>query len=142
MEYSSNTSATHPYGSQSGIKIALKDQGPTQVAAHKVSDNSVAVNERSVQATNKAYQIAFERKQLDEQEREKVVEQLNEFISSMNKSIVFKKDEDAGREVVSIFDVDTGELIRQIPDEELLEVLRRLRQQSSGQSTGLLIDKV
>ncbi|GAL14769.1 hypothetical protein JCM19233_5781 [Vibrio astriarenae] len=55
---------------------------------------------------------------------------------------MFKKDEDAGREVVSIFDVDTGELIRQIPDEELLEVLRRLRQQSSGQSTGLLIDKV
>ncbi|MGR5543029.1 flagellar protein FlaG, partial [Vibrio campbellii] len=84
--------------------------GPTQVAAHKVSDNSVAVNERSVQATNKAYQIAFERKQLDEQECEKGVEQLNEFISSMNKSIVFKKDEDAGREVVSIFDVDTGEL--------------------------------
>jgi flagellar protein FlaG len=142
MEYSSNTSATHPYGSRSGIKIALKDQGPTQVAARKVSDNSVAVNERSVQATNKAYQIAFERKQLDEQECEKVVEQLNEFISSMNKSIVFKKDEGAGREVVSIFDVDTGELIRQIPDEELLEVLRRLRQQSSGQSTGLLIDKV
>ncbi|WP_394241761.1 flagellar protein FlaG [Vibrio astriarenae] len=142
MEYSSNTSATHPYGSQSGINIALKNQGPTQVAAQKKSDNTIAVNERSVQASEKVSQITLERKQLNEQEREKVVEQLNEFISSMNKSIVFKKDEDAGREVVSIFDVDTGELIRQIPDEELLEVLRRLRQQSSGQSTGLLIDKV
>ncbi|MDR9826004.1 flagellar protein FlaG [Vibrio sp. FNV 38] len=142
MEYSSNTSSTHPYGSQSGIKIALKDQIPIQVAAQKKSDNNITVNERSVQATDKVRQIAFESQPLNEQERDIVVEQLNEFISSMNKSIAFRKDEDAGREVVSIFDVDTGELIRQIPDEELLEVLKRLRQQSSGQSTGLLIDKV
>ncbi|MGL6258083.1 flagellar protein FlaG [Vibrio sp. WXL210] len=142
MEYYSGTSTTHPYDSQSGIKLALKNQEPKQVAAHKVGSDKIGVAESRTDGGPNVTKTNLAQHKLNEQEREKVVEQLNEFISSMNKSLAFKKDEDSGRDVVSIFDVDTGELIRQIPDEELLEVLRRLRQQSSGQRSGLLNDKV
>jgi len=142
MDYSSNTSIAHPYGSQSGINIASTNPEPKPVAAQEMSGSDAELSDRSAQASEKAFEIANQRQEINEQERERVVEHLNEFMSSINKNLSFRTDEESGQNIVSIFDVDTGELIRQIPDEELLEVLRRLRHQSSSYSSGLLIDKV
>ena len=65
---------------------------------------------------------------------------MNEFISSINKGVAFKVDEESGRDVVTIYEATTGDIIRQIPDEEMLEILRRLAAQTAN--TGLLAAKV
>lgn len=65
---------------------------------------------------------------------------MNEFISSINKGVSFKVDEESGRDVVTIYEATTGDIIRQIPDEEMLEILRRLAAHTS--SSGLLVEKV
>ena len=61
-----------------------------------------------------------------------MVEQMNDFISSIQTGLSFRIDEQSGRDVVTIYEESTGEIIRQIPDEEMLEVLRRLREQTAA----------
>lgn len=50
--------------------------------------------------------------------------QLDSYMKSMNRSLEFRVDEDSGRTVVSVRDSQTGELIRQIPSEEVLRMAR------------------
>lgn len=69
-----------------------------------------------------------------------MVEQMNEFVSSINKGVAFRVDEESGRDVVTIYETNTGDVIRQFPDEELLVVLRRLAEHSAN--SGLLVEKV
>ncbi len=69
-----------------------------------------------------------------------MVEQMNEFVSSINKGVAFRVDEESGRDVVTIYETNTGDVIRQFPDEELLVVLRRLAEHTAN--SGLLVEKV
>ena len=62
------------------------------------------------------------------------------FVTSINKGVAFRVDEESGRDVVTIYEATTGDVIRQIPDEEMLEILRRLAAHSAN--TGLLVEKV
>ncbi|WP_260259532.1 flagellar protein FlaG [Vibrio intestinalis] len=142
MEIPSYTSNIQSYGSQSGTKIASGYDNPQGVSLPSKKDVATELDQltsRSVEQTAEAIQV---RQKLSEQEREKVVEQMNEFISSINTSLSFRVDEESGRDVVTIFEESTGEIIRQIPDEEMLEVLRRLREQTARYSSGLVVDKV
>ena len=55
-----------------------------------------------------------------------VVEQLSEVMSIMNKGLAFSVDDDSGSAIVKVMDIDTGELIRQIPNDEALELAQKL----------------
>ena len=96
------------------------------------------VSESAAQAVERVIEATKEREKLNREERERVVEQVNDFISSINKGLSFRVDEESGRDVVTIYEADTGDIIRQIPDEELLEILRRLRDQTARYSSGLV----
>ncbi|KEY91538.1 Protein flaG [Candidatus Photodesmus blepharus] len=119
MEIPSDTSNIQPYASINGIKIAVEDN-----------------NDASNITANK------EDRKIPETEREKMAEQISEFISSINTDLSFRIDEKAKRNVVTIYETSTGKIIRQIPDEAMLEILRDLRDQVARYTSGLLIDKV
>ncbi|MGY3570380.1 flagellar protein FlaG [Vibrio paucivorans] len=142
MDIPSNTSNIQLYGSQGGIKLASEYNGAPSVASQKGSNKAAEVNQKSVQSAELAAEMLAQREKLNQAEREKVVEQMNEFVSSLNTGLSFRVDEQSGRDVVTIYEASTGDIIRQIPDEEMLEVFRRLRDQAARYSTGLLIDKV
>ena len=55
-----------------------------------------------------------------------VVEQLSEVMSIMNKGLAFSVDDDSGSAIVKVMDIDTGELIRQIPNDEALALAQKL----------------
>jgi len=57
---------------------------------------------------------------------EKVAQQLQDFVASLNKGISFSVDEKSGKDVISVTDTISGELIRQIPSEEVLELAQRI----------------
>ena len=61
-----------------------------------------------------------------------VVERLNQYLQSSQRSIQFRIDE--GKMIVTVVDANTGETVRQIPSEEMLAVSRRLRE------VGLVLD--
>ena len=67
-----------------------------------------------------------ERNTISPDELTQVVENLNAFVQIMKRNVAFDVDKDSGRDVISVFDADTKELIRQIPSEEALKLLKRM----------------
>ncbi|MDR3323137.1 MAG: flagellar protein FlaG [Zoogloeaceae bacterium] len=71
-----------------------------------------------------------------QQNLQKSVQELNEFIKPYATSLQFSIDDDLGRVVIKITDQDTQEVIKQIPSEEALELAKAL-----GKLKGLLIQQ-
>ncbi|UCD38494.1 MAG: flagellar protein FlaG [Fidelibacterota bacterium] len=60
-----------------------------------------------------------------------VVKDINTLVHQVaNTKISFDVDEDTGRAVVRVLNKETGEIIRQVPPEELLTLVARMRQLS------------
>ena len=138
MEIPSYTSNVQPYGSESGTKVASKNDEAQFVSLSKEPQANEKVNQQAVRSFEKVIEATKEREELNKEERERLVEQMNSFISSINKGLSFRVDEESGKEVVTIYEADTGDIIRQIPDEEMLEILRRRREQTARYSSGLV----
>ncbi|MCA2014869.1 flagellar protein FlaG [Vibrio tritonius] len=150
MEVPSYASNIQPYGSQNGIKLASENDSVKSVSNSKedrptvsrspdrVSEQVKESRQRAIDATN---EMVRKREQLNEEQRAKVMEQMNDFVNSINKGLSFRLDQESGREVVTIYEASTGDVIRQIPEEEMLEVLRRLAKEQDHRS-GLFNAKV
>lgn len=143
MDVSSNASNIQPYGLSNGTKIAYEKNSAANLTPSEVGANSQT---NKAQATDiphpveSAAELAEAREQINKEQREKMVEKMNEFISNINRGVAFKVDEDSGRDIVTIYETTTGDVIRQIPDKEMLETLNRLADYSAN--TGLLDDTV
>jgi flagellar protein FlaG len=55
-----------------------------------------------------------------------VAERLNERMRDMQRSLQFSVDDDSGRIVVKVIDRETDEVIRQIPSEEILAMMKHI----------------
>ncbi len=72
------------------------------------------------------------------------VKQLNSYVQSINRNIEFNIDTDSGETVVKVIDSETEKLIRQIPNEEALNMTKQLTESLINESgeTGLLLSKL
>ena len=61
-----------------------------------------------------------------------MAEQVEKFVGSFTRELKFRVDEDSSRNVVTVIDTKSGDTIRQIPTEELLDVIARLNEASGG----------
>lgn len=62
---------------------------------------------------------------------EKLIQSLTEIstsIQAIQRKLEFRVDDDSGRTVITVRDLDTQEVIRQIPSEQLLDVSARIRE--------------
>ena len=67
-------------------------------------------------------------------------DKINTMFQNENRSLQFKLDEDSGRTVINVVDTKTGEQIKQIPSEELLEISRKIAAQLDTEAiTGVLV---
>lgn len=72
------------------------------------------------------------------EEREKVealASQLNDVMETFHKRIRFRIDKELGQPYVQVVNVDTGEVIRTIPPQEILELMARMRD-----ALGMILD--
>ncbi|MFT5790292.1 MAG: flagellar protein FlaG [Shewanella sp.] len=105
-------------------------------AANSVSANSSAEQSKALKSETtldaaKVVEIdqthqAKEDEQSKVEELDALAADLTDMMSLMRKGLAFKVDDDSGQNVVSVMDVDSGELIRQIPNEEALELAQKL----------------
>jgi len=65
-----------------------------------------------------------------------VAQKLQDFIGGNHTSLQFSVDEEAGRDVIKVVDKQSGELVRQFPSEEVLDVIKSL-----SKATGSLFDE-
>ena len=64
-----------------------------------------------------------EAKQVD---MDHAVERIEGFVQSVQRDLEFSQDESTGDSVVTVRDRQTNEVIRQIPNEEMLDIAKRL----------------
>lgn len=57
---------------------------------------------------------------------EKAVKDLSQGVQNLQRSLQFSIDESSGRTVIKVVDKDTQEVIRQIPEQQVLEMAARL----------------
>lgn len=57
---------------------------------------------------------------------EKAIEDVQIMMELRNRSVTFSRDEEAGAEVIKVIDSKSGDVIRQMPSEELLTFMRNL----------------
>lgn len=71
------------------------------------------------------------------------VEEITEFVQARNRQLAFSIDEESQRSVVKVTDAESGEVIRQIPSEEVLALSERIRelQTDVGAAVGVLFNK-
>ena len=74
---------------------------------------------------------------------ETAVAQLSEFVQTNSRQLNFSVDEGSNKQVVKVTDAETGDIIRQIPSEEVLKLSERLQelQTEVGTAVGLLFSK-
>ncbi len=70
-------------------------------------------------------------------EIQRAIDNLNDFLTSSRRNLRFRVEEGLGRMVMTVLNPETGEIVRQIPPEELLTIARNLRDFGGG-----LIDTV
>ncbi len=115
--YSSSTNSLINSGSS-----GLVSTGSAKVAK---SDSEVIAQVAStpMQSSNINEVIAPVRESI-----EKIAADLQKFVQSMGRDLNFSVDETTGYHVVRVVDQSTGELIRQLPSDELLKLAREFEQ--------------
>ncbi len=138
MDISIGTSNIQPYGNSGGTQLALKNNDTTKASPSGIKSPPAQDDATAVPPSNQAYapdaivDMLEQRKALNADQLQKVVERMDEFVHSMDKNVSFRLDKATGRNVITIYQAQTGDVIKQIPDEEMLEVLKRLADASSG----------
>jgi len=104
------------------IKIqALESITPTKASVVEVEQKSVELVENAV--------VSEESNDDSEKQAEKLhvaVGQINDYVQSLQRNLQFTVDEATGKDVVTVIDSESKEVIRQLPSEEALELARRL----------------
>lgn len=59
-------------------------------------------------------------------EVKEAVSKLNEYVQKTQRDLDFQLDEDSGKTVIRVYDRESEQLVRQIPNEEALEMAKRL----------------
>jgi len=60
-------------------------------------------------------------------ELKKAISEINEFVQSVQRDLSFNMDEESGLTVIRVIDRGSGDLVRQIPSEEVLAIASQIR---------------
>ena len=61
---------------------------------------------------------------------------INEYVQSVQRDLSFRMDDASGYTVIQVTDRSTGELVRQIPSEQVLAIATYLGEQSETSASG------
>lgn len=74
---------------------------------------------------------------------EQAITVVSDFMNQPPRNVNFTKDNDSGKTVIKVFDIESQELIKQFPSEELISIAQKIQalHQEVGGKTGILLDK-
>lgn len=155
--------------SQIGNQIASNYADNAQVVQNKVNsvdDSAFAKSETSdsaissVDSQKNAVNISAEQNNLAEQAKvsasnadnlinaeqnqiETALDEVTNFVQTQNRQLDFSFDEQSNRSIIKVTDSDSGEMIRQIPSEDVLKLAQRIKelQTDAGEAIGVLINR-
>jgi flagellar protein FlaG len=121
---------------------------PAGVGAAQATDAATASDApSSADQVAQAPQTAAQQRAQDEANNkslEQAVSQMNSYAQNLQRSLQFRVDKDSGETVVRVVDPKTDEVIRQIPNEEVLLIANRMRAAATAREAstpGMLIQE-
>ncbi|MGC8706210.1 MAG: flagellar protein FlaG [Desulfurella sp.] len=106
--------------------IATQNNANNFFSVSTTNPSQVSTNEKnSINSTS-----------LSKNDVKQLIQKLNDSISSLNDSVKFSYSEDAKGLIVKVIDSKTGQVIRQMPPEELIKL-----EASLAQSIGIIFNK-
>ena len=128
---------------QNGTDLGLTSLASEFKRAGDVSENSSAITkgEQQVVIDKQQDKVNAEQKvtkkkevtqPLTAEQLEKVAQQLQDFVGDLNRSLEFSVDKDSGRDVIKVFDRESGDLLKQFPSEEVLTLVSKLSDMVGG----------
>lgn len=129
--------------------IPNKEQSkPETESAQIVTESALQISQKNVQTS--AEDIQAQQDSADNDNREEqdpgldgAVQEIQTFLQAQNRNLAFSVDKDTNRSVVTVKDSTSGDVIRQIPSDEVLRLAERIKdlQQDIGSSVGVLFNK-
>ena len=111
--------------------VALEGRAPTKASSVVAVVNVVA--EKVITVVPAETALTVEREEVSLRESlQSAVAQLNDYMQNVERSLQFTIDEDSGKDVVTVLDKKTEEIIRQFPSEEVLVIARQIAEQRDG----------
>ena len=104
----------------------LEGVSPTKVSVvetKKVENTAVVVEKNNVVSDDAQNQT---------ESIHEAVSRINDYVQNLQRSLQFTVDEESGKDVVTVLDKQTEEIIRQFPSEEVLQIARRIAEQKEG----------
>ena len=117
--------------------------GGLQATSASAESEPVSATEQLTQSP----QTAAQQRAQDEASNkalEQAVSQMNSYAQNLQRALQFRVDKDSGEMVVRIVDPKTDEVIRQIPNEEVLLIANRMRAAATAREAstpGMLIQE-
>ena len=109
----------------SSMTQAVMHRSPAQNSGQLPRSEATSVNnEQSLPAEGKDLPQQTENTQAKLRE---AVDQINDYVQTVQRDLSFNMDDDSGRTVISVIDSGSGELIRQIPTEEVIALASHLQ---------------
>ena len=68
------------------------------------------------------------------------IEELRGFIESLGRDLSFRRDESLQKSIITVFDTNTKEVVRQIPSEEVVAISRQIKADLDELRAGVLIN--
>jgi flagellar protein FlaG len=124
----SNQIAAQPSAAQNALPavITAPEQAPQQVVR---SDAEVVSNVASTEIKPSNVSQAA---QPSQEVVAKTAQQLESFVQSMGRDLSFSVDSTTGYHVVRVTNPQTGEVVRQLPSEELLKIAETMQQNGNS----------
>lgn len=69
----------------------------------------------------------------------RAVTQINEYVQTINRELQFSIDEASGHTVIKVLDITSGQIIRQIPEHEVLALAKTVTPDGGRPRPGLLM---
>ncbi|WP_026375635.1 flagellar protein FlaG [Aestuariibacter salexigens] len=123
---------------QNASQNTSRSEQPEKMTAQTGDNNE----QKSSQGPQNVADIVTERN-VSDGEIETAVADISDFVQAQNRQLSFSIDEDSRRSVVKVTDSESGEVIRQIPSEEVLALSERIKELQSdvGAAVGVLFNR-
>ncbi len=115
--------------------VVIKETAPTQSGTMNAGDrehSGALWKESLVDETLRREENGTSARDMTREALEEAFEDIETVAMLQGKSLRFEEDTESGKHVVKIFDKERGELIRQVPMEEILQMARKLKKYGRG----------
>lgn len=114
------------------MSVKLNLSYPTAKPVTSVTDKPVEKPREVVPAVvETASQDSKKDAQAEQEKLKMAVQEIEKFVQSVKRNLEFSIDEPSGQVVVKVIASDSGEVVRQIPNEEVLRLANSLNDASS-----------